>query len=174
MNAPKANVLLIVDVQKGFVTPHSAHVLAPLERLQHAFRHVVFTKFHNPDPSPFRDILYYDKLPPGSAETELAIRPRSDAVIIDRPLYTCLTEDLQEHLRAWRATEVCIGGIATEACVLKSVTDLFEHNITPWVLEDLCASDKDRHFHDYAIEIIGKLIDPGHIIQSSDIGKSGQ
>lgn len=160
--------LLIVDVQKGFVTPQSQHIVEPLEALQYQFDNVIFTRFHNPDPSPFRQILKYYKLAPHSAGTRLAIEPRADAVIFDRPLYTCVTDELRRHLAQLDVHEIFIAGIATEACVLKTVVDLFEHNIVPWVLEDLCASDKDRQFHDYAIAIIGKLIDPGHVIQSDD------
>ena len=162
-------ILIAVDIQKGFVTPASAHVVAPLAALQDRFDHVIFTRFHNPDPSPFREILNYHKLAPDSEETRLALKPRADAILIDRPLYTCVTAELRQILRRLDAREVYVAGIATEACVLKTVVDLFEVSIVPWVLEDLCASDKERHFHDYAIEIMGKLIDPGHIIESAAV-----
>ncbi len=59
---------------------------------------------------------------------------------------------------------MCICGIATEAGVLKTVIDLFEYHFTPWVLEDLCASDKNGEFHDMAVKVIGALIGEDHII----------
>lgn len=78
------NVLIIVDAQKGFVTACSSHVLPKLEKLQHTFEQVVFTKFYNPDPSPFRKILDYQKLAPGDIDTALALVPREDAGSPDR------------------------------------------------------------------------------------------
>lgn len=167
MSEESPQVLIIVDAQEGFVTPHSQHVITPLENLQYEFDHVVFTKFYNPEPSPFRKILGYDQMAPKSPETELALQPREEAVIISRPLYSCVTEPLLVRLKTWGVREVFIAGIATEACVLKSVLDLFELNIRPWVLEDLCASDKGAEFHDPAIKVMGKLIGLQHIIQSA-------
>lgn len=166
----ETSALLIVDVQRGFITPQSAHVVAPIEALQSRFGHVVVTRFINPPGSPFRDLLNYDKFAPGSAEVELAFTPRPDALIIDRPLYTGVTPDLLAALQGWGLDEVYVAGIATEACVLKTLTDLFERHITPWMIEDLCASDKGAEFHDPAIKVIGKLIDPGHIIRLADLG----
>jgi nicotinamidase-related amidase len=162
-------ILVAVDVQKGFVTPSSQHVLKPIEAIQHRFDHVVFTRFYNPDPSPFRRILDYHDLPPGSEGVELAIAPRPDAVIIDKPNYSGCNGELERQLKAWRANEVHIAGIATEACVMKTVSDLFEQDILTWVIADLCASDKEQRFHDMAISILGTLVGTKHLINSAEI-----
>jgi len=166
---PAQSALMVVDVQQGFVTRENRHVVAPLERLQARFGHVVVTRFHNPPSSPFRDLMQYDRFGPGSPDTELAFAPRADAFIVDRPLYTCVTEALLRQLDAWHLTEIYVAGIATEACILKTVIDLFEHHITPWVIEDLCDSDKGAEFHEPAMKVIGKLIDPRHVVTAADI-----
>jgi nicotinamidase-related amidase len=157
-------ILIIIDAQKGFITEYSSHVLLRLDKLQYQFKHVIFTKFYNPDPSPFREILDYQKLSSGDSDTELAISPREDAIIIERPLYTCVTDKLREHLKKLSAEEVYVCGVATEACVLKSVLDLFEYNIRPYVIEDICASDQDKHYHDIAIELMKKLVGKDQVI----------
>jgi len=162
-------VLVAVDVQKGFVTPSSEHVLKPIETIQHRFDHVVFTRFYNPDPSPFRRILDYHDLAPGDEGVELAITPHTDAVIIDKPNYSGCNDELKRHLALWQADEVYIAGIATEACVLKTVSDLFEQDIRTWVIADLCASDKDHRFHDMAISILGTLVGTKHLLNSAEI-----
>ncbi|MBP2159203.1 MULTISPECIES: cysteine hydrolase family protein [Asticcacaulis] len=162
-------VLVAVDVQKGFVSPSSRHVLKPIEDIQHRFDHVVFTRFYNPDPSPFRRILGYHDLAPGSEGIELAITPRPDAVIIDKPNYSGCNAALERHLARWRAREVHVAGIATEACVMKTVGDLFEQDILTWVIADLCASDKEHRFHDMAISILGTLIGTNHLVNSAEI-----
>ncbi|CAL4866408.1 hypothetical protein MMA231_00648 [Asticcacaulis sp. MM231] len=164
MSEESSQVLIVIDVQKGFVTPQSEHVVTALENLQYEFDYVVFTKFYNPDPSPFRKLLNSGSMPPQSPETELALTPRDDAVIISRPLYSCVTEALLVRLKTWGLKEVFIAGIGTETSVLKSVTDLFELNIRAWVLKDLCASEKGAEFHDPAIAIMSQLIGPQHII----------
>lgn len=162
-------VLVAVDVQKGFVSPSSRHIVAPIEALQHRFDHVVFTRFYNPDPSPFRRILGYCDLAPGSEGTELAVVPRADAVIIDKPDYSGCNDELKRHLALWRTDEVHIAGIATEACVMKTVSDLFERDIITWVIADLCASDKEHRFHDMAISILGTLIGTKHLVNSAEL-----
>jgi nicotinamidase-related amidase len=164
-----ADTLLIVDAQKGFVTACSKHVLPHLGKLQHQFKHVIFTKFYNPDPSPFREILDYHKLPPGDSDTEFSINPREGSIIIERPLYTCVTPELLEQLKKLDVREVYVCGIATEACVLKTVLDLFENNIRPYVIEDICASDQDKHYHDSAIELMKKLVGKEQIISLNKI-----
>lgn len=164
MSAPMT--LLAIDLQRGFVTEHSRHVLAPIAELQHAFDEVVFTRFFNPVPSPFRDILGYDKLGPGDMDGELAIDPRPDAMIIERPHYSCVTELLERRLAHHSPAEVYICGIATEACVLKTVADLFERNIRPLIIADLCASDQDPHYHAIALELMAKLVGKPHVIDS--------
>lgn len=166
------SVLLIVDVQKGFITSCSSHVLSGLERLQHQFDHVIFTKFYNPDPSPFRKILDYQKMPPGDDDTQLAIKPRDGAIIVERALYTCVTAELLAHLQRLKAKEVYVCGIATEACVLKTVADLFENNIRPYLIEDGCASDQDKHYHDIAVELIAKLVGKQNVIRLDELNEA--
>ena len=160
---------MIVDLQQGFVTNENRHVVEPLERLQARFAHVVVTRFHNPPCSPFRDLMHYDRFGSGSADTELAFVARPDAFVVERPLYTCVTQALLRQLDEWRLDEIYVAGVATEACILKTVIDLFEHHITPWVIEDLCDSDKGAEFHAPAMKVIGKLIDPRHVIGQHDI-----
>lgn len=161
------STLLIVDVQKGFVTPHSQHVVKPITQLQHCFERVVVTKFYNPDPSPFRRILQYYDFSPGGDDTELAFTPREDAIILERPLYTCVNEALKQYLAQHHITELYVCGIASEACVLKTVMDLFEHNVRCWVITDLCASDKGQEYHDMAMTLIGKLIQKSHLLTAA-------
>jgi nicotinamidase-related amidase len=165
----KNSLLIIIDLQKGFITPCSEHVVSPIGKLQAHFSYKVFTKFYNPVPSPFRDILEYEKLPPGSAETELVLRPSDKDLIIDRPYYTCVTKELRDHIAALETDEAYICGIATEACVLKTVLDLFESNIRPWLIRDLCASDKEEKYHDMTLELIAKLIGEKHVIDSAEV-----
>ena len=162
--APK--FLLVVDVQRGFVTETSQHVVALIEAVQQRFETVLYARFVNPDPSPFRSILKYDKLGRGSEDGEFAITLCEGAAVMEHTAYSSVTGELLYWLRDKQVAEVCVCGIATEACVLKTVVDLFENHFTPWVIEDLCASDKNAHFHHMAIEVIGALIGQHHVIKT--------
>jgi nicotinamidase-related amidase len=99
----------------------------------------------------------------------LAVTPRADAVVIDKPNYSGCNEELERQLAEWRAREVYVAGIATEACVMKTVSDLFEQDILTWVIADLCASDKEHRFHDMAISILGTLIGTKHLVNSAEL-----
>ncbi len=168
-----SRIVIIIDAQNGFVTPSSAHVLQPLARAQYEFDEVIFTKFHNPESSPFRRILDYQKIDAGTEEAELAITPRADAVMIDRPYYTCVTAELLDYLKKRDATDVYICGIATEACVLKTALDLFEKDITPWIVTDLCASDEDVGYHELGLRLLGKLIGAQHLVTQQELFGEG-
>lgn len=163
-HAVKPKFLLVVDVQKGFVTDTSRHVLSKIEAVQERFETVIYARFINPAPSPFRSILDYHKLGRGSPDADFAIRPCPGAAVMEHTAYSSVTGELLYWLRDRQVSEVCVCGIATEACVLKTVVDLFESHFVPWVVQDLCASDKDDRFHDMAVEVIGALIGQQHVI----------
>lgn len=164
--------LLVVDVQKGFVTDASRHVLTGIQYIQSHFDTVLYARFVNPDPSPFRNILNYNKLGRGSEDAVFAITPCESSAVMEHTAYSCVTGELLYWLRDREASEVCVCGIATEACVLKTVVDLFEYHFVPWVIEDLCASDKSDHFHQISIEVIGALIGQQHIIKKETLALS--
>lgn len=162
------SVLIVIDLQQGFVTDHSRHIVKPVEQIQDKFNHVVLTRFYNPQGSPFREFIDYQKLSPGDAEGELAIEPGKNAEIMERALYTCVNAELLEYLEETGAKEAYICGIATEACVLKTALDLFEQNIRCWVITDLCASDEGNAYHELALTLLAKLIGQRHLISSED------
>lgn len=163
-----ASTLIIVDLQKGFLTEHSRHIVAPVEAMQHHFDHVIFTRFYNPDGSPFRRILSYTKLPPGDEGTQLACSPKAGAVVLEKPHYSCCNHELLAYLEKWNAGEVYLAGIATEACVLKTALDLFEKNIRCRIITDLCASDDGAPFHDPALKLLKKLIGAPQLVTHAE------
>jgi nicotinamidase-related amidase len=136
----KSPVLLVVDVQRGFLNAWTEHVPAAVGRLQAGYDHVAVTRFQNPPGSPYRDLIGWSRFAPGSADTELAFAPRADAIVIDKSTYTCVDAAFLARLQEWNADTVDICGIATDNCVLKCAVDLFEAGIRPRVLSEYCAS----------------------------------
>lgn len=161
-------VLLVVDIQKGFITPCSVQVLEPIRALTFRFSRVVFAKFYNNEGSPFRNFLNYHDMPSGSADGALALETQN-AAVVEHPGYSCVTPELIKMLHLWGVKQIYVCGIATEACVLKTVADLFELNIRPLLIEDLCASDRDPAYHLNAISLLEKLIGPDQITHVRDL-----
>ncbi|MBV8938576.1 MAG: cysteine hydrolase [Alphaproteobacteria bacterium] len=157
-------LLLVVDMQLGLINRHTEHLVPAIERVQRAFPRVLFTRFYNPDPSPFRRFLNYDKFARNGPEFPLAVLPRPDAEIFDKPSYTCLACGVDEYIERAEPSAVFLCGISTEACVLKTAADLFERGVRCYLLEDLCGSDKGPEFHHMAVRLISELIGRHHII----------
>ncbi|MFG2447566.1 isochorismatase family cysteine hydrolase [Nocardia fluminea] len=174
-------VLLVVDVQNGFVNEHSAHVLPVIAdlaaRWAAAGRPTIFTRYWNYEGSPWERLIGWRALY-GPPETDLApelldAAARENAHTLDKQVYTALTPGGLALLEELKVTDVVICGIATDACVLKTTLDAFEHGLTPWVLRDAVASNATRHkaaeIHDSALLLISRLVGNGQILDSKDV-----
>lgn len=150
--------LLIIDVQKGFIGPDTAHVPGVVEALQERYRCVAASKFINHLNSPHRKFLDWNRLQPGAEETELAFKPRPDAFVFEKPQYSAISYDLLRWVHLNGLSEVHVCGIDTEICVLTSATALFEVSIKPVVLEWACASGGGPEGHAAGLVALRRLI----------------
>lgn len=158
--------LLVVDVQRGFVTPDTEPVLEPITR---SVRHVrangqlvVATRFHNPDPGPFRRLMGWERLS-SSPEVDLvpelvdALGPA--AIVRAKDGYGALDPWMDHLLTSHGVDEVLLCGIDTDACVLATALQLFASNRRPVVLTDLCASTGGAGAHRAGLAVLRRLID---------------
>jgi len=166
--------LVVIDVQNGFITPDSAHVVPVIADLAarrlDAGGRVVFTRYRNYPGSPYERLLGWHGLqgPPDTdlapELAELAVHPL--ASMTDKVTYTALDDAGLEALEGF--TDLLICGIATDGCVMKTALDAFELGFTPWVLADACASNATRHnpqtVHEAALMLTGRLIGAGQMI----------
>ncbi|GAA1392058.1 cysteine hydrolase [Pseudonocardia kongjuensis] len=166
-------VLVVVDVQNGFVTEHSRHVVPVIEKLARewieAGRDVVFTRYLNYDDSPFERIMGWSKLkdsPEIDIVDELEELSRKATAIVDKKIYTLFNDAgaalVAEH--GWTDMFVC--GIDTEVCVLKTAVDAFENNIRAWLLTDASASHSGNGPHDAGILVAQKMIGHRQVVHS--------
>ena len=58
-------VLVIIDVQLGFINDETGHIPERVERLQREFETVFATRFENPEGSPFRKLKGLVRFAPG-------------------------------------------------------------------------------------------------------------
>ena len=156
--------LLIVDVQNGFVNEKTKHIPMLVEKLQYNYDLVIATRFINLPDSPFRRLIKWDHLSPDTDEIELAFKPKAGVVVVDKYIYSCIDEPFLRLLKDNGIEAVDICGIDTDICVTKCAVDLFERNITPYVLKDYCATHADADVQESALTILARYIGKTQII----------
>jgi nicotinamidase-related amidase len=172
-------VLVVVDVQNGFITEHSQPVVPIIANLVHRWQvahgDVVFTRYLNYPGSPFERLIGWNKMADGpetELATELAPYVNSNTPIIDKFIYTLFTPEGKRLVDEQDWTDLYICGIDTEVCVLKTAADAFEHNLTPWILQDACASHSGPKAHAAGLFIAARFIGANQIIQTASLSKS--
>jgi nicotinamidase-related amidase len=172
-------VLVVVDVQNGFITQHSKPVVPVIvdlvRRWQAARGDVVFSRYLNYAGSPFERLIGWTKMA-DSPETdfvgELAPYVGPHTPVLDKHIYTLFTPE-GTHLvdeRGW--TDLYLCGIDTDSCVLKTAVDAFERDLTPWILKDACASHAGPEAHAAGLFIAGRFIGTNQIIQTTSLPES--
>ncbi len=155
-------VLIVVDLQVGFLNEHSTPVIDSVRGLIKEARvrqvPVLFTRFRNLPNSPFEKLVGWTKVR-DKPETDLYPMMFADVDHhIEKLFYTACTNEFlalaAQH--SWRTLVIC--GLSTESCILKTAVDAFEHRFTPIVVADACASDLGRQTHLKGLEIIRILI----------------
>ncbi len=104
--------------------------------------------------------------------TELTPYVGPHTPVVDKYIYTLFTPE-GTHLvddRGWTDLYMC--GIDTEICVLKTAVDAFEHDLTPWILKDACASHSGPEAHTAGLFIAGRFIGANQIIQTTSLLES--
>ncbi|MCP5366777.1 MAG: cysteine hydrolase [Hyphomicrobiales bacterium] len=158
-------ILLIVDVQRGFINRDTNHVPDRVAALQDRFARVIATRFVNPEGSMHRRLLHWHRFAPGNGDIELAFTPRPDARILDKAAYTCLTPELRAQWIHEGVDEVHLAGIATDNCVLKTAVDLFEARIRPVVHADACASHGGPACHAAGLMLLKRFIGAEQVVE---------
>lgn len=168
VNPASRSALVLVDVQNGFVNESSAHVVPAAvevaERWQAAGGTVVATRFHNPDGGNWERLLDWHRLKE-SPDTDLVPTVAAiDPIVLDKSTYSSVTEEFvaMGKENGWATIVVC--GIATDACVLKTAVDVFEHDLTPIVVADACASDRAEEAHEAGLLLLSYLIGAAQIV----------
>ncbi|WP_458408341.1 cysteine hydrolase family protein [Anaerotignum sp.] len=157
--------LLVIDVQNGFVSESTEHIVPEIVALMDAFEGVsIATKFVNQDNSPYERFMEWDALKT-SPEIDLLpeVEKRAD-IVIEKPGYTACTEEVMQYLSENKIDTAYLVGIDTDCCVLKTAADLFEYGIRPVVLADYCASSGGKVSHDAGLLVLERTIGEKQII----------
>jgi nicotinamidase-related amidase len=169
-------VLVVVDVQNGFVSPKSAHIVPAIADLMQRWvrrgRPYVMTRFINEPESPFERILDWHRLT-GPPETtivpELQEYVSGAVAVIDKPIYSMFTPEGAGLVLAQGWRNIVIAGIATESCVLKTAVDAFERGLTPWIVQDASFSHAGQEAHDAGCLVAQRFIGSAHLVSREDL-----
>lgn len=173
-------VLVVVDVQNGFVTEHSQPVVPIIIDLVHRWQaargDVVFSRYLNYVGSPFERLMGWTRMANGPEVeliTELAPYVGPHTPIVVKHIYTLFTPEGTDLVNERGWTDLYLCGIDTDACVLKTAVDAFERDLTPWILKDACASHAGPEAHAAGLLIAGRFIGTNQIIQTTNLPESG-
>lgn len=171
------SVLVVVDVQNGFIREPSAPVVPVIadlvDRWQRAGGDTVFTRYLNYEGSPFERLIGWSELmtsPQIDIVDELQPFAEKATAVIDKVGYGLFADKAGAALvkeRGW--TDIYVCGIATESCVLATALGAFEADLTPWLIEDASASHAGQHIHDAGVLVTQRFIGERQIIKAADV-----
>lgn len=168
-----APTLVVVDVQNGFVTGRTQHVLPVIQRLIHHWRErdwpVVFSRFSNPEGSGYEKWIHWTQL---RDATQVALHPDvadTAEVVLDKTTYTVFTDEGETILDLHTGDTLVICGIATDSCVLKTAVDAFERDIEPVVAIDACATHGGQSAQEAGELVLGRFIGRGQMMTTDDV-----
>ena len=147
--------IIIVDMQKGFINNMNKHLVNKIDDYlkTNQFDNIFFTKCINNQQSPFVKILNWNGVST-EVEQEFAVQIPQGAQILTKNCYGLSNEHMQQ-LKKLKIKEIEICGTDTDACCMAIAFDLFDCNIKPIILSDLCASSSsDLNIHNNALEIM--------------------
>lgn len=171
------SVLVLVDVQNGFVSPRSAHVVPLIadftRRWAAAGRPYVMSRFINYPDSLFEQLIRWSAMMPGTPETEI-VPELADLVpgavaVLDKPTYSFFNNEGAELVAHHGWKHIVTVGLDTESCVLKTAVDAFELGLVPWVVTDLVYSHAGAVEHEAGLLVTGRFIGRGQLVQSEGI-----
>ncbi|MFG1843682.1 cysteine hydrolase [Micromonospora carbonacea] len=171
-------VLVVTDMQNGFVREQSVHIVPMVVDLVRRWREaggdILFTRYLNYPGSPFERFFGWSRLQ-SAPETDIVPELQqylSGGTILDKKIYSPFSEDGAKlfEQRGWKEAYFC--GIATESCVLKGAVDAFERNLTPWLISDASASHAGPEAHAAGLLVARRFIGPGQVIRGADIPAS--
>jgi nicotinamidase-related amidase len=132
------NCLVLVDLQKGFLTEDGGIICKRIETLinEGGFNEIVATQYVNSPGSPCDRICDYHDCMEGSDEAKLV--PPADTVVkvFKKSGYSCFTDEFKEYLADNEIDDLTFVGFDTTACVLASAYSAFDMNIDVHVITD--------------------------------------
>lgn len=169
------SVLAVIDVQNGFLTDETRHILPAVIDLVDQWTQLngttVYTRYFNYPGSAFERLMDWRKLYT-APDTDIAddLLPYAQkSITLDKRTYSALTPEFEELIRRHGWTDIVICGIDTELCVLKTALDVFECDLTPWIITNATASTGGPTYHEAGLQVIGRAIGQHYLVRTEQI-----
>ena len=149
--------IIIIDMQKGFINKNNEHIVNDINKYLtvNEFKNIFYTKFLNNKQSPFIKILKWNGML-NKDEQEFAVNIKNNPIIFEKSTYGLSHENLNV-IKNLNIKEIELCGTDTDACVLTIAVQLFDNNIKPIILSNLCASSSNsKSIHNNALEIMAR------------------
>lgn len=160
-------ILLVVDVQEGFINEATQHIPKDIEKHVNNFKYdlVIATRFINKMDSLHKSELNMKDMTMLSPHAKLVenIGKLADIVIM-KSTYTSLTVDVAKLLEKNQVKEVYLAGLNTETSIMATALELFDKGIKPKVLSQLCGSIDGVMMHTAALQILRGDIGENNIL----------
>jgi len=165
------NILIIIDVQKGFTKiPQTQKTSEDIKELleKRYFDYIFATKFYNDHNSIYKKTMNWEKLIT-KQETDLVdgIQDYIDEVI-PKYIYSCVNASFLQRLSQVNngvlPEKVFLAGMDTDSCVLKIAVDLFENGIIPIVLSNYCASNGGKESHEAGLKCLSRFVGKKYLV----------
>ena len=171
------NILLVIDVQNGFINSSTENTKNEIVDLLKSkiFDIIIATKFINNNGSNFEKILKWNKLKNEKEQEIVKDIEKYLDFIIEKDGYSGYTNDMINILKSINnnlSDKVYIVGFDTDGCVLATVFDLFEDGIRPIILADYCASTGGDEYNNAGIKVLQRLIGKNNIVLNKNITKN--
>ena len=146
--------ILVVDMQECFVSDKTKYLIKRINDYLagNSFDNILFTKFVNDVDSPFSKILNWDNAM-NQFEQEIIVDIPQNSNILTKNTYGLSLENI-EFLKELNISEIEVCGIDVDACVLATAFDLFDNNIKPIILSNLCDTSSDKMTKDEILNIM--------------------
>lgn len=154
------NALLIIDVQKEFLTDSTRDRVPAIQTLAETggYDYCVLTYYKNtPGSASCRRLHWYDGMDASAAS--LLIHPPAGVptVIREKSTYALAQQVLSDLMGL--CAHIDLVGFDTDACVMATAIALFDGGYDFDVLGDYCASTNGRDYHEAGMKIIHRVLD---------------
>ncbi|RKE02953.1 isochorismatase family protein [Streptomyces sp. TLI_171] len=173
----QSTVLVVIDVQAGFLRESSLHVVAPIAELLDAWQRAggasVVATFENPPGSQYEMITGWVRLRTSEEQALAAelvpLAARADLRVVKSTSSLLKVPGMLETFRAhgWRHAVIC--GIDTDSCVYDTAVDFFQNSIAPWLVVDACASSGGEEFHTAALLLAKRNLAARLLVTTEDV-----
>ena len=152
-------LLVVIDVQNGFLGSRSQHVVDPIVRLLSGWHgSTAFTQFVSLPGGQYERLIGWKRLQaPPEIDLHAQIAPYARRVFT-KNYYSAFTEEFSQFVASGGFDTLFLCGVATDSCVLKTAVDAFERGYRPYVLADACASHGGEVAHNAAIFLLQRFI----------------